>query len=444
MMASLLERAVEAAAGLELDRVPEHVVVHAGHVIADTVGVVCGGSRSSQMVRLIELDTADALVHPPGTPVPTGATASTVLSGDLPRTSAAHAALLNATAGTFLELDEGMRPTGHPAMHVVPAALAVAEGVHVSGAELLQAVLAGYEATSRLFLGFRLNYPVHPHGHFGAVGAAVAVALLQGVDPIAAARVASTTPLLPVWDACYEGATARNTWTGLAAQMGVRAATLVRAGFEGSARTLEVAYGSIAGELVDADAVVAELDYSQLGITRNYFKLHSACALTHTAIDAVGELELGDPDDIIRVQVETVANNLKIARQPQPNELSGRFSLPYAVATAIKLRRTDPEAFTFRPDIAALAKRVKVNAAADLEAKWPLSSPARVSVETAEGTIIRTVDNPRGHHSRPLGADELRAKFDHLVGNEHAALWWPRLTTLHGVADCADVLTGPR
>src|SRR5258706_9704879 len=174
MSASLLERAAEAAAGLELDGVPDHVVGDAGQVIADTVGVGRGGGRSSQMARLVELDTAEGLVHPSGTAVQGGAAASTVLSGDLPRTSAAHAALLNATAGTFLELDEGMRPTGHPAMHVVPAALAAAERAHVSGADLLRAVLAGYEATSRLFLGFRLRYPVHPHRHFGAAGAAVA------------------------------------------------------------------------------------------------------------------------------------------------------------------------------------------------------------------------------------------------------------------------------
>jgi len=35
-----------------------------------------------------------------------------------------------------------------------------------------------------------------------------------------------------------------------------------------------------------------------------------------------------------------------------------------------------------------------------------MSSPTRVSVETAGNTIIRAVDNPRGH----------------LVGTEHAAL----------------------
>jgi len=438
---SLLERAAQAAGDLQLDRVPEEVIQHAGYVIADTVGVIFAGARSNQMARLRELDMAEALVHPAGACLPAASRASTVLADTLPRASAAHAALLNATAGTFLELDEGMRPTGHPAMHVVPAALAAAERAHADGAALLRAVLAGYEAASRLFQGFRLRYPVHPHGHFGAVGAAVAVALLDGVDPVAAARAAATTPLLPVWDACYEGATVRNTWTGLAAQAGVRASTLVQAGFEGSPRALEVAYGTIAGDLVDAEAVSSPLDYSRLGITRNYFKLHSACALTHAAIDAVAEMELGEPLDIVRVRVETVANNMKLDRQPRANTLSGRFSLPYAVATAIALRRTDPEAFTFRPDIAALARRVEVSVAPDLEARWPQSSPARVSVESGDGTRTCTVENPRGHHSRPVGVDELRLKFAGLVGVEHADLWWERLTALIEVVDCADVLT---
>jgi len=442
MSASLLERAADIAARLELDRVPEHVVVHAGHVVTDTVGVARGGGWSREISRLVALDTAEGLVHKAGEPGSPPWATSTVLSGDLPRTSAAHAALLNATAGTFLEMDEGMRPTGHPGMHVVPAALAVAQRVHATGPELLRAVLAGYETTSRLFLGFRLRYPAHPHGHFGAVGAAVAVALLENVDPVAAARVAGTTPLLSVWDACYEGATTRNTWTGLAAQAGVRAAALVRAGFTGSARTLEVGFGSIAGDLVDPGAVTAALDYSQLGITRNYFKLHSACALTHAAIDAVGEMPLGSPADILRVRVETVSNNMKLNRQAQPNQLSSRFSLPYAVAAAITLGRSDPDAFTYRPNVAALAERVDVSVAADLEARWPESSPARVSVESVDGTVSRTVENPVGHHSRPISAEELRAKFSGLVGSEHAELWWHTLTGLADVADCADILLG--
>ena len=439
MTSGLLERAVDIAVALDLEQVPKPVLLHAGHVIADTVGVARGGAATPQMMALVQLGRDEGLVYPTVGDRPDGA-CSTVLAAELARTNAANAAFLNATAGTFLELDEGMRPTGHPGMHVVPAALAVAERRHSRGQELLRAVLVGYEVTARLFLAFRLRYPVHPHGHFGAVGAAVAAALLDGVDPVAAARAAATTVLLPVWDACYEGATVRNTWTGLAAQTGVRACALVRSGLQGSASVLERGYGTIAGDLVDPGALTAPLNYDGLGITRDYFKVHSACALSHAAIDAVCEMELDRSQDILRVRVETVANNLKLDRQPRANDLSGRFSMQYAVATVIALGRTDPEAFIFRPEVAALAERVEVVGAADLEARWPDAAPARVTVRTARETITRTVDNPRGHYSRPISADELHAKFRMLVGDE-AEQWWARLTNLLKVPDCAQLLT---
>lgn len=443
MSAARIDAAVTAAVGLDLTRVPPEVLDHAGLVVADTIAVAVAGARSPEVVRLVELDEAEGLVQPPGAGAPGRGRSATVLTSPLRTAPPAHAAYLNATAGTFLELDEGMRPTGHPAMHVVPAALAAAEAGRASGEDLLRAVLAGYEVTSRLFRAFRLRYPLHPHGHFGAVGAAVAVALLEGADPVESALVAGTSPLLPVWQACYEGATARNGYTGLAAQSGVRSAVLARAGFTGSREALGVAFGALVGEVADADALTEELDHHRLGITRNYLKRHSACALTHAAIDAVLELDLPAGEIVRSVRVETVSNNMKIDRPPRPNDLSGRFSLPYAVATAVQLGRADPEAFRYRPEVASLAQRVRVEVAPDLEVRWPRSSPARVTVEWSGGTSTATVDDPRGHHSHPLGPDEVQVKFRALVGDGRAHAWWPRLTSLRDVGDCADLLDGP-
>lgn len=448
MSVSLLDRAVTISAGLELDRVPPEVLRQAGYVIADTVGVSCAGTRQPEMRALLELSRAEGTV---GDPAAEADRASAPLRGasvlSAPRTAStpAQAAFLNATAGSFLELDEGMRPTGHPAMQMVPAALAVAEARGASGADLLRAVLAGYEVTSRLFRAFKLRYPVHPHGHLGAVGAAVAVALLERTDPVPAARIAATTPILSVWDACYEGATARNTWMGLAAQSAVRASMLARAGFAGSASALEVAFGQIAGDLVDRDALDAPLDYGRLGIRSNYFKLHSACALSHAALDAMQQLHRPEAAAIESIVVETVSNNMKLDRQPQPNDLSARFSLPYAVATAAVLGRTDPEAFTYRPDVAELARRVEVRAAEDLEASWPESSPARVTLITADGVQTAQVQNPHGHHAEPVTETELRAKFDSLVDDRaRADAWWGRLTGLREVEDCSGLFAEPR
>lgn len=446
-VAALLDRAVTVSAGLDLARVPGELLTRTGYVIADTVAVSRGGAREPAFRRLVELARSAGMVgtRDVSPPVPSGSTlggtslrSATVLSSPTCRSTPEYAAFLNATAGSFLELDEGMRPTGHPAMQVVTAALGVAEHLGASGPALLRAVLAGYETTSRLFRGFRLRYPVHPHGHFGAIGAAVAVALLEGTDPVAAARIAATTPILSVWDACYEGATARNTWMGLAAQSGVRASMLARAGFTGSARALEVAFGEVAGELVDEDAIRAALSYDELGIRSNYFKRHSACALSHAAIDAMYRLELPDPGAIRRIVVETVSNNLKLNRRPEPNDLSARFSLPYAVAAVAVLGRSDPDAFLFRHEVADLAALVEVRVAPDLEARWPESSPARVTVHWGGGSATAEILNPHGHYSDPLTEPELKSKFRELVHEPAVGdAWWSRLTTLTGRESCA-------
>jgi len=220
----------------------------------------------------------------------------------------------------------------------------------------------------------------------------------------------------------------------------VTAADLARAGFTGSGSSLLVAYGQVGGELIDQAVLDAPLDYDNLGVTRNYFKRHSACALTHAAIDAVTALDVPVGQPIRRVRVETVANNMKLDRQPRPNDLSGRFSLPYAVATALSLGRTDPEAFQYRPEVAELAQLVEVSVAADLDAQWPDASPARVTVHWDGGHRTSTVRNPRGHWTQPLSPDELREKFVALVDDADVVdVWWARLTELPGVGDSARI-----
>lgn len=443
---AILDRVVQAASQIELDSVPTTTIEHAGHVIADTVAVSRGGTRQPEMAELLELEElAGSLVPWQGTEAyqAGGRRLSTVLSAPARRATPERAAFLNATAGSFLELDEGMRPTGHPGMQVVIPAIAAAEAAGCSGSTLLRAVLVGYETASRLFTGFRLRYPVHPHGHFGAIGGAVAAALIDGADPQEAARIAATTPILSIWDACYDGATARNTWMGLAAQTAVRATFLGRAGFTGSADAFEAAFGSIAGSLVDEEALVGPLDHERLGIQRNYFKIHSACALTHAALDAMFRLEPTALERIESILVETVSNNMKLDRQAAPNALSARFSLPYAVATVAVVGRSDPTAFFYREDVATLAEHVQVMVAPDLEAQWPDSSPARVTVVSAAGTHSAEVQNPHGFHSAPITAVELRQKFDSLIGDESTAeSWWNRLTRLDRVADCSRLFAG--
>ncbi len=428
LVSAVEELVVEAVA---IDRLPDEVTDHIGLVFADSVGAMAAGARAEEVAAL----AADPVLRLGEAPAP-GAGVRTLTArqryGD-----PATVAWLNGTAGTFLELDEGFRPTGHPAVHVVAAALAVAEQTGASGTDLAAAIAAGYEVAARLFECFALPAAMHPHGHFGALGAATAVARLTGADPVALVRIAATQPLLTGWEACYEGATARNTWSGHANRAGVLALALHRAGFTGSlASHLSVVVPYAARPGVLAEPVTAQ----GLRIRRNYFKLHSACALNHSALDAFAQawkaLRVKDPAAVEAIEVTTVTPNLRIDRLPAPNALSTRFSLPYALAAAALTGGTGPESFAWRPEVADYAGRVTVRADPDLDARWPASAPARVVVRTATETAEAIVDNPRGHHANPVTRAALRDKFTQLLGARHAPSF-DALADVREVADCA-------
>ncbi len=77
---------------------------------------------------------------------------------------------------------------GHPAIHVLPAALAFAEADGRSGRDLITAFVLGYEVAARIGAAARLRPTLHAHGTWGTTGAAVAVAWLAGGDGATIAR----------------------------------------------------------------------------------------------------------------------------------------------------------------------------------------------------------------------------------------------------------------
>ncbi|MGH9043409.1 MAG: MmgE/PrpD family protein, partial [Acidimicrobiales bacterium] len=325
----LIDRVVAISSELELERVPADVEELAGIVVADSVAIASVGAREPEMVSLVQLLAQQDLV---------GTGGATILGHTQARTNAPTAAFLNGTSGTFSALDSVAAGTGHPAMHVVPAAVAAAEVGHASGQSLLEGVIIGYEVAARLHQVFLIRPPAHPNGHLGAIGAAAAVARILNRDPVSCARIAGTVPLLTIRRACYEGATARNVWFGLAAQSAVMAAFLDEAGFLGSSSAAGTAFGDIVGKWGDPQTALASLDYQKLAVTRNLFKRHAACYGVHLALDAVAEMDLPSPRALRKITVEVpdldntkVNNGLPL----HANMLAAQFSLPYAVATAV-------------------------------------------------------------------------------------------------------------
>jgi 2-methylcitrate dehydratase PrpD len=71
---------------------------------------------------------------------------------------------------------------------VIPAAVAVAQALGVSGRDLLLAVVMGYEVCARVGMASKMRVEVHPHGTCGVIGSAVAVARMKAMTRRACAK----------------------------------------------------------------------------------------------------------------------------------------------------------------------------------------------------------------------------------------------------------------
>ena len=115
-MPDYLDRLSRFVCGTHLEGLEPSTVTAAKAVVLDTIGAMLAGSRLPENAKLAQLAAK------------TGGQGPATLLGQPGSASAVFAALSNATAGVALEMDEGNRlGGGHAAIHVIPAALAVAE-----------------------------------------------------------------------------------------------------------------------------------------------------------------------------------------------------------------------------------------------------------------------------------------------------------------------------
>ena len=177
---------------------------------------------------------------------------------------------------------------------------------------------------------------VHPHGTFGTIGAAVALARLLGYDPAATREIINVSATLGVAAsrrALTTGATVRNVYTGLSGSMGWLAHTLVQSGFTGEPDGVASVYGGIYADRFDPEAAVRGLGEEFL-LPRGFIKVHACGRYIHGALDCV-EVLMGrrplSPDSIQAIRVRTYAMAASLGHTDVRSEFGARFSLPFAV-----------------------------------------------------------------------------------------------------------------
>jgi 2-methylcitrate dehydratase PrpD len=377
---------------VDITSVPGPVLARLSLILLDVFGVTAIGANLAEHRALRSAWTAS-----PG-PAP--------LFGAGQTTTVDAAATLNALALVALELDEGNKyARGHPTAHGFPAVLALAAERNAGGADTAAALLAAYEVAARFGRATRLAAGSHPHGNWGVAGAAAGCARLLGLDPDACAAAIDTGAGLAVaghFDSALDGNPVRDAWMAAANTSGLLAARMAAAGLARNTGTAALSLGTLLGELAPAE-LTAGLG-TRWDITTGYFKRHASCSFTHPAADAVlaTMAETGlDPGRIAAITVETHALGLGLSSTAYDNRLSGMFSTPFVVATAVRHGRIGPEATgadrIADPDLRALAERVRVVPAADLDARLPAQRAARITIELADGTAHRReVPNPVG------------------------------------------------
>lgn len=415
---------------LDYDDLPDSTHDHLGLVVADTFGAIVGGNTLPEVARLADMESTSN----PGD--------ATILGTD--RTAApSHAALVNATGGTSLELDEGHKyAAGHPAIHVLPAVLAEAEVEGGASEDMLAALVAGYEVGTRVGRACTpIDSTYHMHGLWGTIGTAAGVASYRGLDvetTTEALRMAANHALHTRFETALEGATVRNTYAGASNLAGIAVVNQAEAGFTGLDDGIERHLARVSQDFQ------AEILTERLGglweVERGYFKQHAACRYTHPTLDALSVLiadrDIG-PDDVDSVTVETYKTAAKLTPQRPHNPLEAKFSIPFAVATVLKHGHSHKEAFTeeaFGQSAFDLSERVSVVEADDLSARVPDKRGARVTVTLDSGeSMTQEIEQAAGGADDPFETTDLREKFGWLVeptlGDEQTDTLWDHAVT---------------
>jgi len=403
---------------LELSRVPAPVVAHAKLLLLDTLGAALAG-----------VDTAEARAVIRAAREVGGETGPATLWGTVARTTRATAALVNGTTTHAQELDD-FGGCDHSGAVVVPAVLAVAEGADAPGSRVLEAIVIGYDVALRVLEaagGYRAHNGRgwHSTGTCGSFGATAAAAKVLGLDrertTWALGLAGSYTGGL--WAFIADGAMAKRYHPGRAAETGVLAAFLARAGFTGPSRVFEADWGGFLPTYAAGSAEPGRLT-AGLGedfkILRSGVKPYASCRGAHSTLDVVFEVRRREglaADDVAAVRIRcTEADRLMLGEVEPATRLAAQMSLPYSVAVAWVAGRASlaeyEERWLHDLCVRELMRRVTL----EVDATLPEGSEPYVTVEARDGrTFTGHVPFARGAPENPLSREEVIAKYEELA-----------------------------
>jgi 2-methylcitrate dehydratase PrpD len=413
-------------ASLTLDGAPAVVRDRLKTLLLDHVGCALGGSRTPLARMAAAVATASG-----------GDRAATVVGTD-DRAAPGPAAFANATAANALDYDD-TGVTGHPGATIIAAALAVAESRHLSGAALLEAMLAGYEVWSRISGAILPSWEgrrrVYGSGVTQTFGAAAAVARLVGLtaeQTVTAFGLAGAFAPLP-HEGKFGWEEGRVSWVkdnvAWPAEGGIRAALLAAEGFRATGTILEGERGLwlMAGsDRCDFERMTRGLG-QEYEVLRMSLKPYPCCRWIHSTLDIARDLAARHrirPEEVERVTVRSIEAFRDWFAERRPATLvDAQFSVPHAVAMALLDRPRVTwwhEASRQDAAVETLMDRVELETDPAAQAAYATLRdsariPATVTIDTPRGRFEGSRPGARGGPADPLSREEIEMKYRELA-----------------------------
>ncbi len=344
---------------------------------------------------------------------------------------AAGAAFVNGTAAHGEDFDDSFEggPV-HAGAVVVPAVLAVAERERLSGRDALLGIAVGVEVMCRASLvAPKLIHQAgfHPTAVLGAMGAAasVATALRLSKNQFVNALGIAGSMAAGIIEYLAEGAWTKRMHPGWAAQSGIRAADLARAGFVGPRAVFEGTHGLFHGfaRTTDGDWDKLVGGFGERWVANSLaFKPYACGTMTQPYVDCARRLaEKGvRAEEVVEIVCEAAEGTVHRLWEPladkqrPPNAYFAKFSQPYCIAAGFVLGHAGLEAFTEERvrDERLRSLAAKVRYEIDPDNPYPDEFTGHVRARLKDG---RTLEERQGHlrggRNEPLSRADIEEKF---------------------------------
>jgi 2-methylcitrate dehydratase PrpD len=389
-------------------------------LLLDVAGLCIAARREPYVTATLAAADAD-----------TGAAGGCTALGHPGRFDAFGAALVNGTAAHGEDYDDTFEggPV-HSGAVIVPAVIAACERERIGGDRLLTGIATGVELLCRLSLvaptaTHKANF--HPTAVFGALAAAGATAAALRLPPAATASALGIAGSMAsgIIEYLAEGTWTKRMHAGWAAQSGVRAALMARAGFIGPRTVLEGTHG-----FYRAFAPSVPPDFAPLldGLGQRWvmedvaFKPYACGTMTQPFIDCARRLAASGvrAEDVVAIVCEVGEGTVHRLWEPlaskhvPPTPYAAKFSTPFCMAVGFIDDSAGLEQFTEAriADRAVLGLAARIRYVVNPDDEYPRNFSGHLRATLTDGRVCELRQpHMRGGAHAPLTRVEIEKKF---------------------------------